>query len=137
MNAMDAVDTYADVLNGMNGGMDADMAFGDGYDNDDIEGGGYVAKASRVIGGSSPSDFIIDIREYDIAYYLRVAIDKGEAATGCVVTNADVPAQIFESGCGTRSRQTTARSTSHAFENVWSVLTQSSWHLISKRPRRP
>ena len=72
MAALDAIDAYAEVING-----DADVEMG--YANEDEEGG-FVAKASRVIGGSNPSDFVIDIREYDIPYYLRVAIDKGEAA---------------------------------------------------------
>ena len=32
-----------------------------------------------------PSECIIDIREHDIAYYLRVAIDLGESLAGCPV----------------------------------------------------
>ena len=74
MDALDAVDAYAEVVNGVE--VDIEMASVDEYGNS--EGRGYVPKASRVIGGSSPSEFIIDIREYDIPYYLRVAIDKGQ-----------------------------------------------------------
>ena len=71
MAALDAIDAYAEVING-----DADVEMG--YADEDGEGG-FIAKASRVIGGSSPGDLIIDIREYDIPYYLRVAIDKGKS----------------------------------------------------------
>lgn len=69
---MDAVDTYAEVING---NPDIAMSFADGED----EEAGFVAKSSRVAGGANPSEFIIDIREYDVPYYLRVAIDKGES----------------------------------------------------------
>lgn len=77
---MDAVDTYAEVINNNDGNPDIAMSFGaddDGGDMDSNEAG-FVAKSSRVAGGTSPSEFIIDIREYDVPYYLRVAIDKGE-----------------------------------------------------------
>lgn len=79
---MDAVDTYAEVINNNNnnGNPDIAMSFGADDDGGDIDGNeaGFVAKSSRVAGGTSPSEFIIDIREYDVPYYLRVAIDKGE-----------------------------------------------------------
>ena len=54
MAALDAIDAYAEVING-----DADVEMG--YADEDGEGG-FIAKASRVIGGSSPGDFIIDSR---------------------------------------------------------------------------
>lgn len=79
---MDAVDTYAEVINNNDyGNPDIAMSFGDD-DHNGMEGNesGFVAKSSRVAGGTSPSEFIIDIREYDVPYYLRVAIDKGETA---------------------------------------------------------
>lgn len=66
---VDAVDAYAEVV-------------GEGHANglsmvdEEDETQGFVAKASRVSGGTSPSEFILDIREYDVPYYLRVAIDK-------------------------------------------------------------
>lgn len=31
----------------------------------------------RPSAASDPSDFIVDIREYDVPYHVRVAIDKG------------------------------------------------------------
>lgn len=53
----------------------------DGVNGVDDGEGGYVPKASKASGHSSQSsDFIIDIREYDVPYYLRVAIDKRELA---------------------------------------------------------
>lgn len=79
--ALDAVDAYAEVVGGAGGGGYADVEMG--YADEDEEGG-YVAKSSRITGGggaSSPSDIIIDIREYDVPYYLRVAIDKGRLAS--------------------------------------------------------
>lgn len=118
--ALDAVDTYAEVVNDAKAGMDFEMGFADG----DEDGGGYVAKSSRLIGGSNPSDFIIDIREYDIPYYLRVAIDKGEGRSiatlstasdlTCSTLTAVGPLQKFELDCGIRSPQNTARFPSSA-----------------------
>lgn len=68
---LDAVDTYAEVVGAMdNKGLSM-------VDEDD-ETQGFVPKASRVSGGASPADFVLDIREYDVPYYLRVAIDKSE-----------------------------------------------------------
>jgi hypothetical protein len=68
----------------INGNPDIAMSFGDDGDgmNGDGDSGGFIAKSSRVAGGASPSEFIIDIREYDVPYYLRVAIDKGESSLG-------------------------------------------------------
>ena len=46
-------------------------------------------------GGSWPdtisdvSDFIVDIREYDVPYHVRVAIDKGSAADRLRVTDVE------------------------------------------------
>lgn len=37
---------------------------------------GLTAAGNGAIG--NPSDSILDIREYDVPYYLRVAIDKGK-----------------------------------------------------------
>jgi DNA polymerase epsilon subunit 1 len=74
--SLDAVDTYAEVIGDSNG-MDVD-----GVNTLDDDEGGYVPKASRASGGSSQaSDYIIDIREYDVPYYLRVAIDKRASIT--------------------------------------------------------
>ncbi|CAD6887281.1 unnamed protein product [Tilletia controversa] len=84
---LDAVDTYADVLSAANGsggpaveiGMDEDdYVFGGESRND----GGSTAESSKVAArdrakrlGADPERCIIDIREYDVPYYLRVAID--------------------------------------------------------------
>ncbi|GAA5932437.1 hypothetical protein JCM1841_000581 [Sporobolomyces salmonicolor] len=71
---LDAVDTYAEVVasegNFSNLGMDYDMedAFSGGA------GGGFAKEAGGKQG--NPQDAILDIREYDVPYYLRVAIDK-------------------------------------------------------------
>lgn len=58
---MSVLDTYAEVVS-----ANADM----GMDNDPV-----IAKA----GGGDGLDHIVDIREYDIPYTIRVAIDKGNA----------------------------------------------------------
>lgn len=39
--------------------------------------GKSFAQQSGVGVSANPSDSILDIREYDLPYYLRVAIDKG------------------------------------------------------------
>ncbi|KAL8292541.1 hypothetical protein RQP46_001153 [Phenoliferia psychrophenolica] len=68
---LDAVDTYAEVISGESqfGVMDYDM-----------EDGGKRQSFANVGAGAGPlsvaSDAILDIREYDLPYYLRVAIDK-------------------------------------------------------------
>lgn len=38
---------------------------------------------------SDPSDFIVDIREYDVPYHVRVAIDKGVFRKGSVLIVAN------------------------------------------------
>lgn len=91
-SSMDAVDTYAEVINNHNGNPEIAMSFADDYghaqDDDAMNGdagnAGFIAKSSRNVGGATnPSDYIIDIREYDIPYYLRVAIDKGGFERSC------------------------------------------------------
>jgi DNA polymerase epsilon subunit 1 len=71
--SMDAVDAYAEVVGD---GFDAtgmDVDFGD------EESTAFVPQAARMGGKSQlASDFLIDIREYDVNYCLRVAIDKGD-----------------------------------------------------------
>ncbi|KAE8270465.1 hypothetical protein A4X09_0g1860 [Tilletia walkeri] len=84
---LDAVDTYADVLSAANGsgaaavdiGMDEDEYVFGGESRAD---GGSTAESSKVAArdrakrlGADPERCIIDIREYDVPYYLRVAID--------------------------------------------------------------
>lgn len=66
---MDVVDAYAEVV-GNETQMDLD--FGDGD-----SGASYKPKARGGPSNINATDCIIDIREYDVPYYLRVAIDKG------------------------------------------------------------
>lgn len=66
---LDAVDTYAEVISSEY--KDYDMEDGEGIGNTFGLTGAGVGKTS------SPEDSILDIREYDVPYYLRVAIDKG------------------------------------------------------------
>lgn len=45
-----------------------------GFDFDDDERSNHRTKSGTV----DASDYIVDIREYDVPYHVRVAIDKGE-----------------------------------------------------------
>ncbi|KAI5296332.1 DNA polymerase epsilon catalytic subunit [Ascosphaera acerosa] len=58
---LNAMDTYAEMM-GADAGIDL-------FDDDDA---GYRATTAYV----EPSEFIIDIREYDVPYHVRVSIDK-------------------------------------------------------------
>ncbi|MCJ1404631.1 DNA polymerase epsilon catalytic subunit [Xylographa trunciseda] len=60
-NSMNAMDTYAEVASA-NAGFDL---YDDNEDND-----------TRLNGAADASDYIVDIREYDVPYHVRVAIDK-------------------------------------------------------------
>lgn len=70
---MDAVDAYAEVVNAEAAmrvqieGDDATVAWGA-----DLETTGVRSAKDK-----DPREGIIDIREYDVPYYLRVAIDNG------------------------------------------------------------
>ncbi|GEM10836.1 DNA polymerase epsilon catalytic subunit A [Rhodotorula toruloides] len=74
---LDAVDTYAEVVAGEQKfgqvGMEYDMEDGFGGEGFVKNVGGAGGKAANAM---DPKDAIIDIREYDVPYYLRVAIDK-------------------------------------------------------------
>ena len=59
---LDALDTYAEVVNASLAGMDLESE----------------AAASSRKNISDALDYVVDIREYDVPYYLRVAIDKGK-----------------------------------------------------------
>ncbi|KAH9822597.1 hypothetical protein DFH28DRAFT_458835 [Melampsora americana] len=86
---MDALDTYAEMIQGgcENFGL-ADMEDVEYTQEDDFleaEGGAQRNKHKSVATAKShaapaaatdPSEWIIDIREYDVPYYLRVAIDR-------------------------------------------------------------
>ena len=67
-----AVDAYADVV-GAEGIM---PAFAGGEESEERAWG--VEEETKQRRDREPSECIIDIREYDIAYYLRVAIDLGK-----------------------------------------------------------
>ncbi|GAA6010438.1 hypothetical protein JCM10207_001304 [Rhodosporidiobolus poonsookiae] len=69
---LDAVDTYAEVIAGETNfaAMDYDMEDGFGKSESFVKGAGGSGPAGN------PPDAILDIREYDVPYYLRVAIDK-------------------------------------------------------------
>lgn len=86
---MDAVDAYAEVVSrdhdAAAGMMDTDFA------DDDGAGGGdalpdYVAQASNAASTSmsAATEHLIDIREYDVPYCLRVAIDQGGYTRTCL-----------------------------------------------------
>ncbi|MCJ1294308.1 DNA polymerase epsilon catalytic subunit [Xylographa carneopallida] len=59
---MSAMDTYAEVAMFVNAGLDF---YDDSEDND-----------ARLNGATDASDYVVDIREYDVPYHVRVAIDK-------------------------------------------------------------
>lgn len=66
-----AVDAYADII-----GAEAAR---NGHGDEEMEGQAWGAEADgRKRRDKEPAECIIDVREYDIAYYLRVAIDLGE-----------------------------------------------------------
>ncbi|GAA5968501.1 hypothetical protein JCM11641_007661 [Rhodosporidiobolus odoratus] len=69
---LDAVDTYAEVIAGETNyaAMDYDMEDGFGKSESFVKGAGGSGPTGN------PPDAILDIREYDVPYYLRVAIDK-------------------------------------------------------------
>ncbi|KAJ2921503.1 hypothetical protein H1R20_g15588, partial [Candolleomyces eurysporus] len=68
----DAVDAYAEVIKAT-ASMDIEV-------EEDMEGEGWESAAKSMKSGShrdsDPKECIIDIREFDVPYYLRVAIDK-------------------------------------------------------------
>lgn len=67
-----AVDAYADVVG-------ADSAMNGHRDDDGAEKAwGEDEETQKKNKDREPADCIIDIREHDIAYYLRVAIDLSE-----------------------------------------------------------
>ncbi|KAF5383469.1 hypothetical protein D9757_006181 [Collybiopsis confluens] len=68
----DAVDAYAEVVNATSAGLPGmDISF-------DNEGWGEASssKNTSTFRGEDAREAIIDIREYDVPYYLRVAIDN-------------------------------------------------------------
>lgn len=73
---LDAVDTYAEVVVNSEQMFDMDYDIAE-YGTDRKKGSRSFAQAGAGAGPQgAASDSILDIREYDIPYYLRVAIDK-------------------------------------------------------------
>ena len=68
------MDAYADVV-GAEGAM---PAFNGGEESEERAWG--MEEATKQRRDREPSECIIDIREHDIAYYLRVAIDLGKVS---------------------------------------------------------
>ena len=77
-----AVDAYADVVNMSENNAMAGMAWGE-----DENGAGPSGTNGRAWGmedseikkkDKEPGECIIDVREHDVNYYLRVAIDQGK-----------------------------------------------------------
>lgn len=73
---VDAMETYAEVAS-------ADAGF-DIFD-DDVQD-----HDRRPTGVVDASDFIVDIREYDVPYHVRIAIDKGKIILGLEVKIANI-----------------------------------------------
>ncbi|KAF5354074.1 hypothetical protein D9756_007255 [Leucocoprinus leucothites] len=63
----DAVDAYAEVINATTGGASMDIDFEGDLGEQSLESSAH---------GRDPRECIIDVREYDVPYYLRVAIDN-------------------------------------------------------------
>ncbi|MBW0474880.1 hypothetical protein O181_014595 [Austropuccinia psidii MF-1] len=87
-STMDALDSYAEVIQAQQNEFSSmDIEEYDGHDFDNVEGSSHPPKRSgfKRLGNKStsvmaavtdPADWVLDIREYDVPYYLRVAIDK-------------------------------------------------------------
>lgn len=70
---MDAIDAYAEVVNAT-ANMQVSMD-----DSWTAEAESSTSKSRN----TDPRDLIVDIREYDVPYYLRVAIDNGTPSFLC------------------------------------------------------
>lgn len=60
------------------------------------------------------SDFIVDIREFDVPYHVRVAIDKGDLCDCFDIQGHSDHQQILESESGIQWRLNTALQLSNA-----------------------
>ena len=91
---LNAIDAYAEVVsadaqgNGFGAAMDVGYGYDDEYDNagESSKSGARAAWGAESNGAGKgkgkdrdPQDCIVDLREHDIAYYLRVAIDLGKS----------------------------------------------------------
>lgn len=80
-----AVDAYADIIG-------AEAARTGGQVDDEGEQKAWGAEdEGKKRKDREPAECIIDVREHDIAYYLRVAIDLGTSSHGivCLCTHAE------------------------------------------------
>ena len=106
---MDAVDAYAEVVN-----AEAAMRVQVEGDSEGVAWGAELdtlgAKSAK---DKDPREGIVDIREYDVPYYLRVAIDNG--AYTLLLSHHVVHGflQIYESGYGMASRSQPVYPRSH------------------------
>ena len=79
---LDAVDTYAEVVVSSEHMFDMDLDIEEYGGGDGTGHKGKGRSFAQAGAGAGPqgaaSDSILDIREYDVPYYLRVAIDKRE-----------------------------------------------------------
>lgn len=108
-----AVDAYADVVGAeqnRRGDEDAEQAWGEDDD-------------ARKRKEREPSECIVEIREHDIAYHLRVAIDLSESSSQTLL--AQLTPQTFVSVSGTTCTATWARSSSSASRTVSRVPSPS------------
>ena len=80
------------------------------------------------------SDFIIDIREYDVPYHVRVAIDKGLDPQNYRPQAVLMKKQTYESEDGIRWRPSTALRHLHVLKNVSKEPILWSSHMTSRLP---
>jgi DNA polymerase epsilon subunit 1 len=87
---MNAVDAYAEVVNAEAAAASLKIMV-DGDDapttawSMDVDGG----NTKKGAGDRDPREGIIDVREFDVPYYLRVAIDKGQSSALVGVFSSD------------------------------------------------
>jgi hypothetical protein len=114
---MNAMDTYAEVARCVQVNECWDIAeinsANAGFDIFDDEND-YDRRPNSII---DASDFIVDIREYDVPYHVRVAIDKGNFYSVFLPLYSLLKGQlqISASGSGIQWKQSMASS-------VWLVL---------------
>lgn len=141
---LDAVDTYAEVV------VNSEHMFDMDLDIEEYGGEGNGKSKSRSFAqagaGAGPqgaaSDSILDIREYDVPYYLRVAIDKREC-WACRIWRPQASTeyrslslQTSALDCGTTSLRTMATSKSRSSSRVCLEPNLSCSPLISKQQKR-
>ena len=83
---------------------------------------------------SDASDFIVDIREYDVPYHVRVAIDKGLDPQDYRPVAVLMKKQTYESENGIRWRPSTASQHLHVLKSVSKEPILWSSHMTLRRP---